>query len=280
MRRSLRQTLSAVRAQILTLSGIQQAGFFVQYGYAGSVPDRIPPYESVEAIFDDRLPTFESFVGEIANHLERFRAFGREAGDPVWGRGMFPPLDGAAAYTIVRRSGARRIVEIGSGNSTTYLARAARDCEVPPRITCIDPQPRRSLEGLGVTWERRVLCDRDAYLFDDMTPGDILFIDSSHIMMPGLDVDIQFNRIFPRLPSGTYVHLHDIFLPDDYPPRWRKRFYSEQNALMGWILSGYFEVCFPGHYMMTRHPEVIDTYLSAFQPLTTRQSGSIWLRRA
>jgi hypothetical protein len=77
------------------------------------------------------------------------------------------------------------------------------------------------------------------------------------------------------------VHLHDIFLPYGYPDHWRQRFYSEQNALIGWILSGYFEVMFPGHYALRAHGAAIEERLGRpFPPLATPRSGSIWLRRA
>ena len=59
-----------------------------------------------------------------------------------------------------------------------------------------------------------------ADLFAGLAPGDAVFIDSSHILMPGSDVDLLFNRVLPELPSGTLVHIHDIFTPYDYPEEW------------------------------------------------------------
>ena len=107
--------------------------------------------------------------------------------------------------------------------------------------------------------------------------GDVLFIDSSHIMLPGMDVDIQFNRLFPRLKPGVLVQVHDIFLPDDYPDDWRARNYSEQNALIGWIVSGYFEIVWPGRYVLTRHPHELKAALGEF--LIRDAAGSLWLRK-
>ena len=54
-------------------------------------------------------------------------------------------------------------------------------------------------------------------MFEELGAGDILFIDSSHIAMPGTDVDRLFLDVLPRLPSGVLVHVHDILLPDAYP---------------------------------------------------------------
>jgi len=117
-------------------------------------------------------------------------------------------------------------------------------------------------------------------LVDEFVENDVLFIDSSHIMLPGMDVDLQFNRMFPRLAPGVLVHVHDIFLPDDYPPNWRPRWYSEQNALIGWILSGYFEVVLPTYYATTRMAQDVEQALGGFAPFQRNgTAGSIWLRR-
>jgi hypothetical protein len=118
----------------------------------------------------------------------------------------------------------------------------------------------------------------DAALCGSLEADDILFIDSSHIMLPGMDVDIQFNRAFPRLRPGVVVHLHDIFLPFPYPAHWSHRNYSEQNALIGWLVSGYFQILYPGHYVARRHGDLLDAALSAF-PIVRREAGSLWLRK-
>ena len=82
--------------------------------------------------------------------------------------------------------------------------------------------------------------------------GDMLFIDSSHILMPGSDVDDLLNRVLPALPAGALVHVHDMFLPDGYPPEWAWRGYNEQNAVAGLIACGAYEVLFASHYVATR----------------------------
>jgi hypothetical protein len=96
-----------------------------------------------------------------------------------------------------------------------------------------------------------------------------------------MDVDIEFNRIFPALAPGVLVHVHDIFLPFDYPPAMQGWCYSEQNALIGWIVSGFFEVVFPAHYVRRVHAGHVEERLGRhFPPLARRGAGSIWLRRS
>ena len=279
MRRPLRHRLSAVRASALTTLGARPRGFFVQYDYAADLPEAIDTYEAVEAHLAANGSTVDDFIDDMARHVDRFGTFGAGENDPEWGHGMFPSLDGAAAYTAVRKFEPSHIIEVGSGDSTRYLSRAARDCESPGKITCIDPVPRRSIAELDVQFIERVLVNEDVDRIAALETGDILFIDSSHIMLPGMDVDILFNRIFPRLQPGVVVHIHDIFLPDDYPDYWRPRFYSEQNALVGWILSGYFDVVYPGYFAITRHAARIEEKLGGFGPFAHGRSGSIWLQR-
>jgi predicted O-methyltransferase YrrM len=275
-----RSHLSLQRARTKMAFGIKSEGFFIPYPYARDARPPQAPYAALERMFEARLPEFRAFIEEMANHLPAFERFGEDPRDPSWGPSMFPAPDGAAAYAMVRRLRPGRILEIGSGNSTHFLARAMRDGGIDGRITCIDPAPRRAIDALGVEAVRRMLTEDDAGLCADFFPNDILFIDSSHIMLPGLDVDIQFNRMFPLLAPGTVVHLHDIFLPYDYPPSFRERFYSEQNALVGWIASGYFEILFPAHYAYRVLGDVVrEAFGHRLPQVADAGPGSIWLRR-
>lgn len=278
---ALREALSGLHARATTLTGINPAGLFIPYRHAAALPREVAPYPAVLAAFRARDAEIAALIGEMAAHLEIFRGFGHQPRDPHWDQTMFPPLDGAAAYTLVRKLRPKRILEIGSGNSTHFLARALRDGGIEGAITCIDPAPRRAIDGLDVTFIRRLLRDDDAARVADFAADDVLFIDSSHLMLPGSDVDIQFNRLFPALPPGAVVHVHDVFLPYDYPATWRPRFYSEQNALIGWILSGFFQVIFPAHYALREHAGTLADRLGRhFPPLGLPQAGSLWLRRA
>jgi predicted O-methyltransferase YrrM len=268
-----RSRLSRVRALLLTALGRPQ-GFFTQYAYIEHLQPVGEPYPEVAALFE--ASPWRYFLKDIQSFSDLL-SFGDHPHDPVLGRGMFPPLDGMAAYAAVRTLQPKRILEIGSGDSTFLLARGVRDNSFGS-VTCIDPVPRREIVALNVDFRPRLMTNADANAAAELEAGDILFIDSSHIMLPGMDVDIQFNRMFPRLKRGVIVHVHDIFLPDDYPPYWRVRNYSEQNALVGWLLSGYFEVIWPGQYVFTRHHLEVAKALAGISPLGG--AGSVWLRKS
>ena len=136
----------------------------------------------------------------------------------------------------------QHIVEVGSGHSTRVLSRALGGVG---EIVAIDPAPRADIVDLpGVRVVPSTLQAAPLELFDGLKAGDVLFIDSSHILMPGSDVDILLNRVLPRLPAGVLVHIHDIFLPFDYPPIWGWRAYNEQQGVLPLLTTGAYRPLF------------------------------------
>lgn len=179
-------------------------------------------------------------LGWIEHLAADLTAIGADAPpEPRWTQDWFPRLDAAAAYAIVRMTGPARIVEVGSGHSTRFLARAVRDGQLATRITAIDPAPRASIVGLDIEWRRQLVQSCDPGLFAALAPGDILFIDSSHQLKAGSDVEFLLERVLPRLAGGVRIHFHDFFLPDEYPAEWAWRRYNEQSAVAALIGDGY-----------------------------------------
>ncbi|HEX5767401.1 MAG TPA: class I SAM-dependent methyltransferase, partial [Burkholderiales bacterium] len=194
---------------------------------------------------------------------------------PRWNQDWFPRLDAAAAYAAVRSLKPKRIVEVGSGHSTRFLARAVADGGLDTRITAIDPQPRASIEKLAVEW----LCTpvQRVAAFPALGEGDILFIDSSHQLKPGSDVDFLLNAVLPMLPAGVRVHFHDIFLPDDYPEHWAWRRYNEQPAVAALIRKDVFRVDFASHATVRFAPEKIRGVLERLPLVPGAIESSLWL---
>ena len=196
---------------------------------------------------------------------------------PRWNQDWFPRLDAAIAYAIVRATRPRRIVEVGSGHSTRFLARAVADGKLDTRITAIDPEPRASIESLPVEWLRTPVQRVPA--FPALGPGDILFIDSSHQLKPGSDVDFLLNAVLPLVPAGVRVHFHDMFLPDDYPEGWAWRRYNEQAAVASLIERNILQVEFSSHAVVSRSPEKIDGVLARLPLVSGAIESSLWLTR-
>ena len=243
-----------LRMGLQTLFGLRKQGFFIPYRYADGVAPAQPVYAALAERFAVAEPVFGDLLRGAEDYAEALLAIAKQGGIspvPKFDQDWFPTLDAVAAYTLVRQYGPKRIVEVGSGHSTRFLVRAVQDAGLPTAITAVDPQPRAALTGLPVRFHNAIMQTADPAIFTALEPGDILFIDSSHILMPGTDVDWLFNRVLPGLPPGVLVHIHDIFLPDDYPADWAWRGYNEQQAI-GPLLAGGFQPVFSSHYAWTR----------------------------
>lgn len=267
-----------LRMGLQTLFGLKRQGFFIPYRYAESVAPEQPVYDAIAARFAAAEPAFLDLLqaaDAFGDDLLKIATDGAPAPAPRFGQDWFPTLDAVAAYTMIRRHAPRRIIEVGSGHSTRFLARAVADAGWTTRITAIDPQPRAALPG--VDFVPAIVQTADPALFAALQPGDILFVDSSHILMPGSDVDWLFNRILPILPAGVLLHIHDIFLPDDYPPGWLWRGYNEQQ-LVGALLAGGFEPLFSSHYARTRMAQAVSGSIIGRLPhVAGALPASLWL---
>jgi hypothetical protein len=98
------------------------------------------------------------------------------------------------------------------------------------------------------------------------------------LLLPGSDVDIVLNRIIPMLPGGVLVHMHDVFLPDDYPPAWRWRGYSEQQGVAPYLLGGRLLPLFASRYVATRMAGALTDKVIARLPLPEgAYESSLWV---
>ncbi|MBL4751232.1 MAG: class I SAM-dependent methyltransferase [Amylibacter sp.] len=262
-----------------TVLKLSKRGFFIPYRYAGSVPDTQPVYKALEHAFAAKSKDFAEFCTSLDAYADAFAQFG-EAPAPRWQQGWFSRLDGAAAYGIVRARAPKTIIEVGSGHSTRFMAQAIKDGGLDCCQIAIDPQPRAAIKSLPIDWQAELLGTKHIALFAELEAGDIVFFDSSHILMPGTDVDMIFNRILPILKPGVLIHIHDILLPDPYPPAWLWRGYNEQNALGPMIAGGAYDLVFASAYVASRMQGVIAGCKLADIPLFNgAYETSLWLEK-
>jgi Methyltransferase domain len=265
---------------LLTVLGLAERGFFIPHRYARTVPraGRRAPYSAIESLMRAREPAFREALGWLDDYADDLFRIGEDSG-PRWTQSWFPRLDAAIAYALVRRMAPRQVIEVGAGHSTRFLARAVADGGLATRIVAIDPAPRASLAGLPVDWRRTTVQEAGPGVFAALAPGDILSIDSSHILMPGSDVDTLLGRVLPALPAGVTVHIHDIFLPDDYPAEWDWRGYNEQLGALGLLLGGGWEIVFASHYVATRMADAVAGSAAGRLALPADAfESSLWLR--
>jgi predicted O-methyltransferase YrrM len=258
-----------------TVLGLTPRGWFIPHRYAPSLPPpgAQPPYPAIETVFERNSAVFHKVIDLIDAQAKALEGL-----NGLLEQSWFPSLDAAAAYAMVREHKPQKIIEIGSGHSTRILARALGGVG---EIVAIDPAPRADIAGLpGVRIVPSTLQSTPADVFDGLKPGDMLFIDSSHILMPGSDVDLLLNRILPRLPSGALVHIHDIFLPFDYPSIWGWRNYNEQQGIVPLLVSGGYAPLFSSVWAERRLAERLARSVVARLPRPAdAMPASLWLEK-
>jgi hypothetical protein len=198
------------------------------------------------------------------------------------GNHLFDGTDALVAYCMVRHFQPRLIIEVGSGFSSLVLGAAAAEND-SASIISIEPFPREFLRkgfpGLRSLIEKKVQ-DIDLNFFSQLESGDILFIDSSHTVKIGGDVNYLFLEVVPRLKPGVIVHVHDVFLPFDYRRDWvldEFRFWTEQYLLQAFMMfNSEFEVLMANSYLNHYHQEDLK---AAFPNLPSWEGGSFWIRR-
>lgn len=202
-----------------------------------------------ESRLDYRVAEQKEMLRSLAADYAPEMGFAENASCPGWeyhrNNGLFETVDADIAYALMRRRKPRRIVEVGSGFSTRLLASAVRRNTAegaPCELVSIDPFPDAVLCG-GIDGLSNVLRmpvqQAPETVFDALEAGDVLFIDSSHVVGVGSDVVRLVLDVLPRLHRGVLVHLHDIFLPENYPPEMvfdSLCFWSEQYLLEAFLL--------------------------------------------
>lgn len=197
----------------------------------------------------------------------------------------FQSGDADFLYQFLRRVRPATVVEVGSGNSTR-IARLAlqvnrtetgRTC----RHICVEPYEQpwlEQLDGLTVVRERV-----EAWTFDwtaELQAGDLLFIDSSHVIRPQGDVLAEYLEIFPQLRPGVHVHIHDIFTPRDYLPGWvadHVRFWNEQYLLEALLANtSRYEVVAALNHLAHNHYDALSRVCPYLTP--EREPGSFYFK--
>lgn len=228
-----------------TLAGGPAEAFVVPCRHAAAA--RPIAYPEVGERLRAAEPEMRALLAEIEARAPALEALAGPPPLPRWNQDWFPRADGAAAFALVAARRPARIIEVGSGHSTRFMAAAGA-----ASLLCIDPAPRAALAGLPVEWRAELLAEAHLPLFASLAPGDIAFFDSSHALAPGSDVDLILNRILPALRPGVLVHVHDVTLPDPYPESWAWRGYAEQQGLAPWILAGGLRPLWSSRWAVTR----------------------------
>lgn len=206
---------------------------------------------------------------------------------PITAAGEFGSPDAEVLHAVVRWAKPRRIVEIGSGGSTEILdaACALNAAEGRPvDYAVFDPYAGDRVQAGDLAHARVAAVAAQEVPEDAFTAlrsGDILFIDSTHTVKLGGDVNRLFLDILPLLAPGVLVHVHDIFLPREYPRAWIEqegKFWAEQYLLQALLcLNDAYEVVLPLNALLHDGGGEAAALLRRIDP--DAYPGSFWLRR-
>jgi predicted O-methyltransferase YrrM len=193
----------------------------------------------------------------------------------------FGSVDAELLYSMIRACRPRETVEVGSGFSTRLIRMAIDHGNLSTRLTSIDPQPRVDVDKHADECIRKPVEDLEpATIADRLDVNDILFIDSSHFVRTGGDVPFLFLEVLPRVAPGVYVHIHDIFVPFDYPEKWVRegRDWTEQYLVQSFLAyNSDFEIVWPASYMWKNRQSDVRKIIEA--PVDCPTPSSLWIRR-
>eukprot|EP01013_Petalomonas_cantuscygni_P040029 TRINITY_DN71777_c0_g1_i1.p1 TRINITY_DN71777_c0_g1~~TRINITY_DN71777_c0_g1_i1.p1 ORF type:complete len:495 (+),score=81.80 TRINITY_DN71777_c0_g1_i1:95-1579(+) len=192
---------------------------------------------------------------------------------------QFGPLDAGAAYCAIRWWKPRRLIEVGSGWSTRVLVKALAKNEAegyPVNLTSIEPFPDKMLHAVAARFGRLVEARAELVprsVFEELQPGDALFIDSSHILRADNELIPLLLQVLPGLPPGVLVHVHDVYLPKPYMLKFSQLrwFWNEQYILHALLAhSARVRVLLANHFLYFVAKEA-DAYAEAFGTLYDAQ---------
>ncbi|MDD2822989.1 MAG: class I SAM-dependent methyltransferase [Candidatus Daviesbacteria bacterium] len=210
------------------------------------------------------------YIGESQGHIFYFNNL------------AFDGVDALVYYCMIRHFNPKNIIEVGSGWSTKIAAQAVLQNR-QGELVSIEPYPQPFMQnlfpGLSKVIAKKVE-ENDISIFEQLKENDILFIDSSHTVKTGGDVNYLFLEVLPRLKKGVIIHIHDIFFPFDYPKDWilkEHRLWAEQYLLQAFLMfNDTFEVIYSNSFMGYKHSKKVK---NIFSNSPFYKGGSIWIQK-
>lgn len=221
-----------------------------------------PPHNRLYNIINTRRDNYLDVIKLFAPFSSGMRSIPAHSGTsidlPYWSNSWLQGLDAITLYSFPAIFNSKIYIEIGSGISTKFVRKSIIDNGLPTKIVSIDPSPRAEVEAQCDTSIRQSLENVDLDFAASLNAGDILMLDGSHRCFQNSDVHVFFLEILPELRPGVLIFIHDIFLPYDYRPEWREKWYSEQYLLAVLLLNDLqhrYEIIFPGLFV-DKDPEL------------------------
>jgi hypothetical protein len=240
------------------------------------------------------LPGIDLNIQESLDLLQKLSQFSAEVGQFLKSRQgdlkrwdmTYPPCDSGTLFAMLRHLKPKRYIEVGCGYSSRCSAAAlalnSKDGH-PCQSAFIEPYPPPYLTEMNLPGEflqqkiEQVPLER----FQQLAAGDVLFIDTSHVIKSQNDVEYELLHILPLLKPGVVVHVHDIFTPYDYPEEWllgsgpNRGGNNEQYALECLLSGGDdWQVTLPVHLLWREHRPALNYLIDS-----DGRPAAIWITK-
>lgn len=263
-------TLTAERQESLRLQALDASGHFDRPVFP------MPSHFSAPTTVTEILARVSMYRSRFDDFVEPSRA----TTGYTFANDNFTSPDAEVLYAVVSMFQPETVVEVGCGHSSRLIRQAILDGGLTTRFVGVDPRPRIDVAGLhDEFYQTRVEQLGVELLLTRLDQRGLLFIDSSHRLRSGNDVSHLYLCVLPSLPVGTLVHIHDVFLPYEYPRGWvlKKRWeFTEQYLVQVLLTQGTaFEVLWPGHFLHRTRSD----FGANFPHSNGRMASSLWLRK-
>lgn len=238
--------------------------------------------EGIDMNDKDQINLLYKFA-KYKNEYNKIPSTGDSQGQQFYFKNLaFDGVDALVYYCMIRYFKPKNIIEVGSGWSTKIAAQAVLK-NGQGELISIEPYPQpfmqRIFPGLARVIAKKVE-ELPLSLFDQLTEGDILFIDSSHTVKTKGDVNYLFLEVLPKLNKGVIIHIHDIFFPFDYPKDWiikEHRSWAEQYLLQAFLMfNDSFKIIYSNSFMGYKY---IKNVKKIFPKSPFYKGGSIWIQK-
>lgn len=266
--------------------------------FASLIPDGRDMLRHREVLFNkdvDTIPGIDLRNDEQVNLLGDFTDYYAEFPFPenedgafryYHGNHFYRFYDGFILYAMIRRFQPKRVTEIGSGfSSALVMDLNEREFENGLELTFIEPYPDRLNQLIREPDKvnSRIITDKiqdvGPEVFQNLKAGDMLLIDTSHVLKMGSDLSKIFFELIPRVPKGVIIHIHDIFWPFEYPEDvvLTGRLWNECYLTRAFLqFNRDFEILLFNDYLAYKHPGLL---AEQFPECFASGGCSLWLRK-
>jgi hypothetical protein len=250
-------------------------------------PDK-HPHQKLFDLIESNKTIYEQFLRNTLKYKDAFQTIIenkliKNEFDPGWNNGYLPGLDIIMLYSLLSQINPSKYLEIGSGTSTKVAYKSRKENSLNYEIISIDPLSRQNISKVTDKVYKQKIQQIDTKIFQTLDENDIIFFDGTHVLYPNSDVMWFFIEILPILRKGVVIHIHDIYLPYDYPNFMLERYYNEQYILGSLLLSNpeKYEILCPNYFIYSErelHGTLNPIWKLDALKNVEQHGGSFWIK--